>query len=326
MLVRYREGRVHGFVVLRDLNDRLLASGTSIQHANGNRVTNELALSFKDGSIYRETSVFSQTRTFRLLTYRLLRKGPVFKDTLDMSVTTSTGQVTIHYTDGQGKTDAITRAPRAACRSRQWHGFYAAGRYRPECPKDHCFDARRNPEAAAGETRDFTSRRGSFTVGSYVGRATRYNVKVDIGGVSGLDRADRRKTTPRYARMDRPRRDSWFSQIRRSFVSRRPHMAHPTCQSGVADRRLRAKALDASSDSQMNRPDGRYGFLGAASDQERDVGEGSRNPTWLYNARCVEGAFFRIPAGRRSPGLPRPATASGRRSQTGAPVSPALTS
>jgi hypothetical protein len=50
--VRHLEGRIHGFLVLRDLDDNLLASGTLIQYANGNRVTAELGFRFKDGSVY----------------------------------------------------------------------------------------------------------------------------------------------------------------------------------------------------------------------------------------------------------------------------------
>src|SRR5262249_33481674 len=88
---RHLEGRIHGFLELRDLEDKLLASGTSIQLANGNRVTNELTFHFKDGSLHQETAVFSQRRTFQLLTYRLVQKGPAFKRAMDMSVNASTG-------------------------------------------------------------------------------------------------------------------------------------------------------------------------------------------------------------------------------------------
>ena len=40
--VRHLEGRIHGFLVLRDLDDNILASGGLTQLANGNRVTTEL--------------------------------------------------------------------------------------------------------------------------------------------------------------------------------------------------------------------------------------------------------------------------------------------
>ena len=60
--VRHLEGRIHGFLVLRDVDGNLLASGTSIQVSNGTVVTNELALRFRDGSMHQETTVFSQNR------------------------------------------------------------------------------------------------------------------------------------------------------------------------------------------------------------------------------------------------------------------------
>src|SRR5215471_9181056 len=77
--VRHVEGRIHGFLVLRDLEDKLLASGSLTQTAAGNRVTSQLAFRFHDGSIHEETTVFSQRRAFQLLTYRLIQKGPAFK-------------------------------------------------------------------------------------------------------------------------------------------------------------------------------------------------------------------------------------------------------
>lgn len=106
--VRYVEGRIHGFLVLRDLADELLASGSLIQLANGNRVTTALSFRFHDGSVYQETTVFSQRRRFRLLTYRLVQKGPAFKRATDVSLKASSGKVTIQYTDDDGKEETIT--------------------------------------------------------------------------------------------------------------------------------------------------------------------------------------------------------------------------
>jgi hypothetical protein len=86
------EGRIHGFLVLRDTEDKLLASGNLIQTATSSRVTTELSFVFKDGSVHQETAVFSQRRTFQLLNYRLVQKGPAFKRTLSMMLNASTGQ------------------------------------------------------------------------------------------------------------------------------------------------------------------------------------------------------------------------------------------
>src|SRR5215831_19185557 len=101
--VRYPEGRIHGFLTLRDLEDNLLASGTLIQNATGGRVTSELEFHFKDGSLHRETAVFSQRRVFQLLTYHLVQKGPAFKSAVEMNVNTSNGQVTVRYMEDDGK-------------------------------------------------------------------------------------------------------------------------------------------------------------------------------------------------------------------------------
>ena len=52
--VRRVEGRLHGFLVIRDLDGKVLASGGLTQVASGNKVTAELSFHFKDGSVHDE--------------------------------------------------------------------------------------------------------------------------------------------------------------------------------------------------------------------------------------------------------------------------------
>jgi hypothetical protein len=105
--VRQTEGLIHAFLLLRALNGDSLATGDLTQVANGDRVTTELVFRFKDGSIHEETSVFSQRRTFRLLTYHLVQKGRSFKRPTDMTLNASTGQIIVHYID-DGKEKTVT--------------------------------------------------------------------------------------------------------------------------------------------------------------------------------------------------------------------------
>lgn len=184
--VRYREGRVHGFLLLTDLNDQILASGTSIQHANGNRVTNELAFHFKDGSIYQETSVYSQTRTFRLLTYHLLRKGPAFKGSMDMSLNTSSGQVTIRYTDDDGKEKTISERLKLPTDLANGMVSTLLGDIGPTAPKTTVSMLVATPKPRLVKLEISPAGEDSFTVGGSPGKATRYVVKVNIGGISGV--------------------------------------------------------------------------------------------------------------------------------------------
>src|SRR5205807_10562716 len=101
--VRHTEGLVHGFLLVLTFEGKALADGQMTQDARGNRVTNHLIFRFKDGSIYEDTTKFSQRGTFRLLSDHLILRGPSFKQPVDTSIDTSTGQVRVRYTDAKGK-------------------------------------------------------------------------------------------------------------------------------------------------------------------------------------------------------------------------------
>jgi hypothetical protein len=106
--VRYREGLVHGFLVVRTLDGEAIASGDLTQVSRGNRVTTELAFHFKDGSINDETADYTQDGTFRLLKDHLIQKGPSFKHASDVTLDATTGQFINRYTDDDGKEKVIT--------------------------------------------------------------------------------------------------------------------------------------------------------------------------------------------------------------------------
>jgi hypothetical protein len=101
--VLHKEGLVHGFLVLRSVDGKLLASGDLIQTAVGDRVTSELIFHFKDGSSRSETAVFSQDEHFKLLSDHLIESGPAFKNPTETQIDVSTGEVTVRYADKDGK-------------------------------------------------------------------------------------------------------------------------------------------------------------------------------------------------------------------------------
>src|SRR5947207_15766519 len=81
--VRHTEGLIHGFLVVRTLEGKALADGQMTQDARSDRVTTHLIFRFKDGSIYEDTTKFSQRGTFRLLSDHLILRGPLFKHPMD---------------------------------------------------------------------------------------------------------------------------------------------------------------------------------------------------------------------------------------------------
>ncbi len=103
--MRHREGLVHGFLVLRTLDGETLADGDLTQNVSGDRVTTRLVFHFKDGSLYDETTVFSQRRYFRLIKDHLVQKGPAFKRPFELTVDATAGQAIARYSeDGKAKT------------------------------------------------------------------------------------------------------------------------------------------------------------------------------------------------------------------------------
>src|SRR5207237_7124600 len=107
--VRHTEGLIHGFLLVLTFEGKALSDGQTTKDARVDRVTNHLIFRFKDGSIYEDTTVFSQRGTFRLLSDHLILKGPSFKQPMDTLIDASTGQVKVRYTDDRGREKVIAQ-------------------------------------------------------------------------------------------------------------------------------------------------------------------------------------------------------------------------
>src|SRR5437899_10691089 len=100
--VRHMEGLMHGFLALRTLDGKRLADGEMTQVPEGDRVTSRLIFRFRDGSLYDDTTVFSQRGAFRVLSDHLMQHGPSFKQPMETSIDASSGEVTVRYKDQDG--------------------------------------------------------------------------------------------------------------------------------------------------------------------------------------------------------------------------------
>ncbi len=183
--MRHREGRIHGFLVLQDLNDQVLASGTLLQYGQGNRVISKLSFRFKDGSVHEETAAYSQNRKFRLLTYHLVQKGPAFKDAMDLSLNTSTGQVTIRYTD-DGKEKTIDERMELPTDLANGMVPTLLADISPSAAKTTLSMLVATPKPRLVKLQISPAGEESFTVAGSGGKAVRYVIKVDIGGIAGV--------------------------------------------------------------------------------------------------------------------------------------------
>ena len=183
--VRYREGLVHGFLVLSTLEGNSIAEGDLTQIARGDQVTSRLAFLFKDGSRQEETTVFSQHGAFHLISYHLVQKGPAFKQAIDLSLASSTGQVTVRYTDdGQEKLakDQLSLPPDLA------NGLVPTliKNLRPDAPPVEVSMVVATPKPRLVKLIITAQGAEPFSVAGSAREATNYLVKVKIGGVAGV--------------------------------------------------------------------------------------------------------------------------------------------
>ena len=184
--VRYTEGVVHGFLVLRTLDGTAIADGDLIQAARGDRVTSRLVFHFKDGSVNEETAVFTQREHFRLLSDHLVQKGPAFPLPLDMSIDCASGQVTVRYANDHG--EQKVEAVRLDLPADLANGMIltllknvGAG-----APPSTVSMLAATPKPRLVKLAIATAAEEPFSTGSTARKASHYVVKVEIGGIAGL--------------------------------------------------------------------------------------------------------------------------------------------
>jgi hypothetical protein len=182
--VRFPEGSVRGFLVLRTAEGKTLAAGDLFQTVKGDRVASHLVFRFKDGSIDDETTTFSQRGNFRLLSDHHIQKGPAFPHPMDTLIDVSSGQVTVRYSEnGEEKVASehldlpedlgngilLNILKNIQPTAKQTKVSYVAATPKPRLVK-------LSIEPHAEET---------FLVADSSNKATRFVVKVELGGIAG---------------------------------------------------------------------------------------------------------------------------------------------
>ncbi|MGH9443677.1 MAG: hypothetical protein ACRD16_15545 [Thermoanaerobaculia bacterium] len=98
--VLYPEGVVRAFLVVKTTAGSVLADGDFLQEPRAGSVTTRTVFHFRDGSVQDETAVFTQRGRFRLVSDRLLQRGPSFPHPTEISIDAKTGRVTVKSREG----------------------------------------------------------------------------------------------------------------------------------------------------------------------------------------------------------------------------------
>jgi hypothetical protein len=181
--VRHLQGFIHGFLVVKDVNNAVLGSGDLVQLSSGNRVTATLSLHLKDGSLYEETSVFSQQKVYKLLSYKQVLKGPTFKAPQTLTVNAA-GSVSVITTDKDGKEKTINKQlpmpPDLA------NGIVTMLLTDVDPKVETTLSMLvATPDPRMVKLKISSQGADSFSIGGSPNKATHYVVKIDLGPVTG---------------------------------------------------------------------------------------------------------------------------------------------
>ena len=100
--VRLPEGNTRGFLVVRSAEGQVIGHGELRQLPVPGGIESRLSLAFTDGSRREETVVFSQDKAFRLESYRLVERGPLFPGS-DIAFDRKSGQYKARVREKKGE-------------------------------------------------------------------------------------------------------------------------------------------------------------------------------------------------------------------------------
>jgi hypothetical protein len=183
--VRRLEKPLRATMSLRATDGTVLADGALDLSVNGDRVTSRLTFNFKDGSIQDQTTVFSQQGHFRLLSDRLVQKGPSFARPLEMTIDPATGQVTVTYTDG-GKEQTASEHLQLPADLANGMLPVLLKNLDPSGPPTMVSLIAATPRSRLVELRLSPAGTEAVTLGGVTHSATHFIIKADIGGIAGV--------------------------------------------------------------------------------------------------------------------------------------------
>jgi hypothetical protein len=181
--VRYVQGSFHGFVELRSEDGHVVAWGDSTSMVHGDRVTAETVFHFKDGSVDDEVTVFTQRRTFQLITDHRIQKGPYFPHPMDVLIDVPAGTVTVRSPGKDGKeqvqTDHMKLPPDLA------NGIVSivAEDIKQEAPQTTVSMIVMTPKPRVVKLVFTKQGEDSCVVSGFSRKAIHYQIKIDLGGI-----------------------------------------------------------------------------------------------------------------------------------------------
>ncbi len=184
--VRHGEGTLHGFLALRSQDGHLLAVGDLVDVVRGDRVSLHLLFQFKDGSVDDEAAVFSQRGSFHMITDHHGQKGPSFPHPMDLLIDAGRSVITSRSVGKDGeeevKTDQLKLPPDMA------NGMILpiAKNLQPDAPATTVSMIVAAPKPRLVKLVISPRGEDAYTLLGSTRKATRFEIKIELGGVEGV--------------------------------------------------------------------------------------------------------------------------------------------
>ena len=184
--VRHPEGTLHGFLSITDEQGQVLAQGDLINVVHGDRVTARLTFHFKDGSVDDETTVFTQSGVFRLISDHHIQRGPYFAHPLDMTIDVVKGTVVTRPPGKDGKEEVVTehlKMPADLC-----NGLVTPliKNLNPDAPETKVAMIVATPKPRLVSLAIIPQVPGNFELAGFSHKALVYEIKIELGGIAGV--------------------------------------------------------------------------------------------------------------------------------------------
>ena len=184
--VSHREGFGHGFLLFKNAEGKTLAVGEEIDTVQGDRVKTHLRFVFKDGSIYEETTLFSQSQTFRLISNHVIQKGPAFKYAMESTIDAVAGEVRVRSTDEKGKQKDISEKMDLPPDLANGMVSILLKNIEPDAAKTSFSLLSTGPKPRVVKLVITSQGQESFSVAGSGRKATHYVIKIEIAGIAGV--------------------------------------------------------------------------------------------------------------------------------------------
>jgi hypothetical protein len=183
--VRYREGTGRGFLILRSETGATLASGEFSQISHGDRIKLRLVFHFRDGSLNDETTVYSQKSTFRLVSDRLVQRGPAFPNPCEVRIDASSQLVSIRALSKSGDT---IKTEHMELPSDLSNGllFNLIKNLQPNAPGVKVSYLAPEEKPRLIKLAIALEKEGQFTIAGRPLKAAEWDVKPELGGLTGV--------------------------------------------------------------------------------------------------------------------------------------------